>query len=134
MVLLQNNNRGRYNENILCIHNNIDSFYRFCNFWNANDVPEKIAGTYLVTESKGAKRLWTFTNDGNILSTSSAQEQFSFSDQKGTWHITDDGTISVLLMAFGFNEDKSVSYPNIFQLMPHMKLNVITHQKTVILR
>jgi hypothetical protein len=76
----------------------------------ANDVPEKIAGTYLVTESKGAKRLWTFTNDGNILSTSSAQEQFSFSDQKGTWHITDDGTISVLLMAFGFNEDKSVSY------------------------
>jgi len=76
----------------------------------ASDMPEKIAGTYLVTESKGGKRLWTFTNDGNILSTSSAQEQFSFSDQKGTWHITDDGTISVLLMAFGFNEDKSVSY------------------------
>jgi hypothetical protein len=76
----------------------------------ASDMPEKIAGTYLVTESQGAKRLWTFTNDGNILSTSSAQEQFSFSDQKGTWRLTNDDTISVLLMAFGFNEDKSVSY------------------------
>ena len=76
----------------------------------ASDVSEKIIGTYLVTESKGPKRLWTFTNDGNILSTSSVQEQFSFSDQKGTWRLTDDGNISVLLMAFGFNVDKSVSY------------------------
>jgi len=76
----------------------------------ASDICENIAGTYFVTESKGGKRLWTFTNDGNILSTSSAQEQFSFSDQKGTWHLTDDGNISVLLMAFGFNADKSVSY------------------------
>jgi hypothetical protein len=74
------------------------------------DCSENVAGTYIVKESKGEQRLWTFTKGGNILGTSSAQPEFSFSHQQGNWELTGNNEVEAVIMNFGFNKDKSFSY------------------------
>lgn len=44
-----------------------------------------VPGVYLVKESSGTQSLWTFSGDGTIHTTSSAQGALQFGDGQGEW-------------------------------------------------
>ena len=71
---------------------------------------DKIPGSYLISEKSGNNRLWTFTKEGTILGTSSAQQKHSFSNQQGTWRVIKKNEVKATLLNFGYNKDGSVRY------------------------
>ncbi len=72
---------------------------------NFHNFHNRVAGTYLITTDSGQQRLWTFTNDGNVLGACSAQAQFNFSNQQGTWKMTGDNEVTALILNFDFGKD-----------------------------
>lgn len=74
------------------------------------DCTDEIAGTYLVQDNNGDQRLWTFTQDGTILGTSSVEPKFSFSNQQGDWEASGNNGVAAVIMNFGFDKDNNLSY------------------------
>jgi hypothetical protein len=71
----------------------------------AQAFPKNCAGTYLVELSDGSQRLWTLTNDGVFLGTSSNQRVLNFSDAQGAWERDGNQGVKAVGLDFSFDPD-----------------------------
>jgi hypothetical protein len=62
-----------------------------------------IPGVYLVQESSGTQSLWSFSGDGTIHTTSSAQGAFHFGDGYGGWKQTRHQQVGSTFLDFTYN-------------------------------
>jgi hypothetical protein len=61
-----------------------------------------MTGTYLVQEGSGTQSLWTFSKDGTILISSSAQGPLNFGDIQGAWKQTGNKAAHVTALDFNY--------------------------------
>jgi hypothetical protein len=61
-----------------------------------------IPGSYLVKEGSGTWSIWTFSKDGTVEFSSSAQGAFHFSDARGAWRKTRSLEAKLTLLDFTF--------------------------------
>jgi hypothetical protein len=73
----------------------------------ASDFPDCFVGTYINIneEGSGTKRIWNLSNDGTIAGQSSAQEDFNFTGQLGSWTRTGNREAKIVLFDFSFNQE-----------------------------
>src|SRR6187549_821207 len=62
-----------------------------------------IPGVYLVRESSGTQSLWTFSSDGTLHSTSSAQGALGFGDAHGEWKRGRDQQVRSTFLDFTYS-------------------------------
>jgi len=67
--------------------------------------PNCIAGTYLIEEGSGTQSLWSFSEDGLVFGTSSAQSLLSFTNQQGVWRSTGKRNATATILDFSFDGD-----------------------------
>ena len=83
----------------------ISLFLSSCsNQTGASDFPYCFVGTYIIEQVSGTKRIWNLSNDGTIAGQSSAQEEFKFTGQLGSWTRTGNREAKIVLFDFSFNE------------------------------
>ena len=83
----------------------ISLFLSSCsNQTGASDFPDCFVGTYIIEQGSGTKRIWNLSNDGTIAGQSSAQEEFKFTGQLGSWTRTGNREAKIVLFDFSFNE------------------------------
>ncbi len=71
----------------------------------ASDFPDCFVCTYINEEGSGTKRIWNLSNDGTIAGQSSAQEDFNFTGQLGSWTRTGNREAKIVLFDFSFNQE-----------------------------
>lgn len=70
-----------------------------------------IPGAYLVQEGSGTQSLWTFSKDGTIQSTSSAQGALNFSDAQGAWKQKSSREAKVTFLDFNYAGAQNGGFP-----------------------
>lgn len=88
--------------------------YCFFAFWilmiaflsSANSAPSGgcIPGAYLVQKGSGTQSLWSFSKDGTIHITSSAQGALNFGDGYGAWKQKRSRQAKATILDFNYNE------------------------------
>ena len=63
-----------------------------------------IPGTYLVQEGSGTQSLWSFSRDGTVHITSSAQSALHFGDGYGGWKQTRNKQVKATVLDFTYSE------------------------------
>jgi len=82
----------------------ISLFLSSCsNQTGASDFPDCFVGTYINKEGSGTKRIWNLSNDGTIAGQSSAEEDFNFTGQLGSWVSTGNREAKIILFDFSFD-------------------------------
>jgi len=71
----------------------------------ASDFPDCFVGTYINKEGSGTKRIWNLSNHGTIAGQSSAEEEFNFTGQLGSWTRTGNREAKIVLLDFSFNQE-----------------------------
>lgn len=66
-------------------------------------------GTYYLHEASGNTSLWTFEKDGTMLSVSSAQQQFNFTNAQGNWNSAYDSSAIVKMFDYTLGNPASAS-------------------------
>lgn len=65
-----------------------------------------IPGSYLAVEASGTHSLWTFSSDGTLQATSSAEKVFGFSHIQGTWQRDGARGARAVGLDFGFRSQQ----------------------------
>jgi len=71
----------------------------------AGGFPECFVGTYVNTESSGARSIWNLHKDGNFSGESSTQQELNFSSELGSWKKTGNREAKIVLFDFSFDSD-----------------------------
>ena len=87
--------------------------FTFCFIGNAhsNDLGGCIHGSYLFQEGSGTQSLWTFSKDGTVQTSSSAQGALNFSDAYGAWKQTRSWHATAIVLDFNYNGSIGNGFP-----------------------